>query len=67
MTVKLADGFIASDQTGDYPRTSNRGNKYICILYVYNPNFIKGIAIKSKHSSELLKAYKNVYMWCETR
>ena len=32
MTVKLADSFIAFDQTGAYPRTSNRGNKYLCIF-----------------------------------
>ena len=47
MTVKLADGFIASDQTGAYPRTSNRGNKYICVFYIYDANHIKGIALKS--------------------
>ena len=29
MTVVLADGWIASDQTGRFPRVSNRGNKYI--------------------------------------
>ena len=26
MTVKLADGWIASDQTGAFPRVSTRGN-----------------------------------------
>ena len=34
MTVKLADGFIASDQTGAFPRVSNKGNKYICVFYI---------------------------------
>ena len=61
MTVRLADGFIVSNQTGAYPWTPSKGNKYVCIFYVYNPNFIKGIAIKSRHSSELLKAYTTVY------
>ena len=56
MTVKLADAFIASDQTGAYPRTSSRGNKYICVFYIFDPNYIKGKPIKSRHSSELLKA-----------
>ena len=46
MTVKLADGFIASDQTGSFPRVSNKGNKYICVFYIYDTNFIKGVAIK---------------------
>ena len=32
MTVVLADGWIASDQTGRFPRVSNRGNKYIAVF-----------------------------------
>ena len=67
MSVQLADGFIASDQTGAYPRTSHRGYKYICVFYIYDANRIKGIAVKSRHSSELLKAYQEVYKWCEAR
>ena len=67
MTAKLADGFICSDQTGAYPRTSNKGNKYICVFYVYDANRILGIPIKSRHSSELLKAYQQVYKWCKSR
>ena len=58
MSVNLADGWIASDQTGTFPRVSARGNKYICVFYIHDPNFIKGIAIKSRHRSELLGAYE---------
>ena len=43
MTVKLADSFIASNQTGAYPRTSSRGKNYICVFYVFDPNYIKEI------------------------
>ena len=67
MTAKLADDFIASDQTGAYPRTSTRGCKYICVFYIFDANCIKGIPIKSRHSSELLKAYQTIYKWCERR
>ena len=67
MTVRLADSFTASDQTSAYPRASSRGNKYICVFYVFDPNYIKGKPSKSRHSSELLKAYKDVYQWCESR
>ena len=63
MIMRLADSFIASDQTGTYPRTSSRGNKYICVFYTFDPNYIKGMRVKSRHSSELLKAYNNVYKW----
>ena len=67
MTVQLADGWIASDQTGAFPRVSNRGNKYISVFYVYDANHVKGIPLKSRHRSELLKAYETVYKWCEAR
>ena len=39
MMVMLADGMIASDQTGPFPRVSNRGHKYIFVFYVYDTNF----------------------------
>ena len=67
MTVKLADGFIASDQTGAYPRTSHRGYKYISVFYIYDANRIKGLPMKSRHASELLRAYQEVYKWCEAQ
>ena len=67
MTVRLADDWIASDQTGAFPRTSSRGNKYISVFYMYDPNFIKGVTIKSKHADELLQAFQKVYKWCEAR
>ena len=65
--TRRPDSFIASNQTGAFPRVSNRGNKYICVFYVYESNFIKGIAIKSRHKSELLGAYTKVYKWCKSR
>ena len=46
MTVKLVDSFIARNQTGAFPKVSNRGNTYICVFYVYDANYIKGLAIK---------------------
>ena len=67
MTSLLADSFICSDQTGAYSRTSSRGNTYICVFYVYDANRILGVPLKSRHSSELLKAYQKIYKWCESR
>ena len=57
MIIKLADGFIVSDQPGAYPRTSHRGYKFICEFYIYGANRIKSLAIKSRHASELLRAH----------
>ena len=64
MTVTLADGWIASDQTGAFPRVSNRGHKYISVFYVYGANFVKGVPVKSRHRQELLRAYEEIYKWC---
>ena len=36
-------------------------------FYVYNPHYIKGITIKSRHSSNILRAYQKVYAWCKKR
>ena len=41
--------------------------KYICIVYIYDPNFIKGIPLKSRKKEELLQAYKEIYSFCESR
>ena len=64
MTVKLADGWIANDQTGAFSRVSNRGHKYISVFYVHDANFVKGVPVKSRHRRELLRAYGDIYKWC---
>ena len=67
MSVQRPEGFIASDQTGKFTRMSNRGMQYICVFYIHDPNYIKGIQIKSRKKEELLRAYKEVYAYCESR
>ena len=44
--VKLANGFIASDKTGAYPRTFNKSTTYNSVFYMYDTYHIKGIALK---------------------
>ena len=67
MTAVLADGWIASDQTGTFPRVSNKGNKYISVFFNYDANYVRGIPIKLRHKSDLLEAYNEIYSWCEAR
>ena len=67
MSVMSTEGFFASDQTGPMPITSNRRHKYVCVFYVYDPNYIKGIPIKSRKKEELMRAYQKVYKWCTLR
>ena len=67
MTTVLADNWIESNQTGAFPWMSNKGHKYICVFYIFDPNFIKGAPIKSRHKEELLRARQEVYKWYEAR
>ena len=58
--LMLADGKIASDQTGAFPKVSNRGHKYITVFYVYDAKFVRGVPVKSRHRQDLLRAHKDV-------
>ena len=65
MSVKRVEGYVASDQIGKFTRTSNRGMTYIYVFYIYDPNYIKGVALKIRRKEELLRAYQEVYSFCE--
>ena len=67
MSTVDSEGFICSDQTGMFPRISNRGMKYVCIFYIYDSNYIKSVPLKSRKKEELLQAYKDVYSFCQQR
>ena len=67
MSVNIVEGYVASDQTGKFPRTSNKGMQYICVFYIYDPNYIKGVALKIRRKEELLRAYQEVYTFCKIR
>ena len=67
MAFEDPEGFITSDQTGKFPKTSKKGMKYICVFYIFDPNFIKGIPLKIRKNEKLIRAYKEVYSWCESR
>eukprot|EP00957_Ditylum_brightwellii_P153782 11705193-Ditylum_brightwellii.AAC.1 len=65
--VEEIDGKVYSNQTGAFPRVSNRGNRYVMIFCVYDANYIKGIPIKSKKSEEYQKAYDDFYAELTTK
>ncbi|KAL7474137.1 hypothetical protein ACHAW6_000129 [Cyclotella cf. meneghiniana] len=56
-------GQLFTDQTGRFPVTSNRGNNYIVIFYMVDANHFKSCPIKSRHRTELLLAYNDVYAY----
>jgi hypothetical protein len=61
--IHAINGVISSDQTGRFPITSNRGNAYVVVFYIYDANYICSIPIKSRSKEELLRAYHEVYEW----
>ena len=67
MSIKRVEGYVASNQTGKFPRMYNKGMQYICVFYIYDPNYIKGIALKSREKEKLLRAYQEVYTFCKNR
>jgi hypothetical protein len=67
MQVHAIDDVISSDQTGRFPITSNQGNAYVVVFYVYDANYIRSIPIKSRSKEELLRAYTELYKWLTVR
>ena len=67
MSLTEVEGRLYSNQTGRFPITSNRGNCYVIIFYVVDGNYIKSYPIKSRHRSNLLKAYEEVYSYLRVR
>ena len=67
MSVKRVEGYVASNQTGKFPRTSNKVMQCICVFHIYDPNYIKGVVLKSRRKEELLLAYQEVYTFCKSR
>jgi hypothetical protein len=61
--VHAIKGVISSNQTGQFPITSNQGNAYVVVFYVYDTNYICSIPIKSRSKEELLRTYHKVYEW----
>jgi hypothetical protein len=63
MTIIKIFGMLFRYQSGQFPITSNRGNKYVVIFYIYKANFVKSVPIKSQSKEELLRAYELVYAY----
>ena len=50
-----------SDQTGKFPFTSSRGNKYIMIIYDYDSNAILQEPLKNRTDTELARAWAKIH------
>ena len=54
-------GYIATDLCGRYPAMSNKGNKYIFVLYDYNNNLITARPMKTNKVAAIIQAYEEIY------
>jgi hypothetical protein len=51
---------IHSDQTGAFPHTSQRGNRYIMVLTHLDANYIFAEPMKNRTEVEMIKAYQKI-------
>ena len=60
ITIKCMSisGNFFTDQTGQFPNKSSRGNHYIMVLYNHDSNAILAEPIKTRAAEELLRAIK---------
>ena len=58
---KTTKGITYTDQTGKFPYTSTRGNKYIFTLYDYDANCILVKAIPDQNASTLVDAWTSTH------
>ncbi len=47
MVIHDITGLVFSNQTSHFPITSNRGQSYLVIFYIYDANFIASVPIKN--------------------
>jgi hypothetical protein len=50
-----------TDQTGRFPVTSSRGNKYIMVAVELDGNYIDAEPIKSRKAENLIKGYNAIW------
>jgi hypothetical protein len=48
---------VYSDQTGKFPTTSSRGNKYLMVLYYIDGSYIMMEPMKLRHENEMIRAH----------
>ena len=59
--IEELNGMISTDQTGRFPTISQRGNKYIMVLYNYDSNAILATGTKGRKGTELIESYEILY------
>jgi hypothetical protein len=59
--VAVDQGQLYTDLTGKFPVRSSKGNSYGMVCYVYDCSYVKVIPMKSRSTSEWVKAYDTIH------
>jgi hypothetical protein len=59
--VVIDQGQLYTDLTGIFPVRSSKGNWYVMIVFSYDCNYIKQVAMKSRSASEWVRAFGEVF------
>ena len=57
IAINDAKETMYTDQTGAFPVTTKKGNKYIMILYEIDNNVIMSEAMRNRSSGEIVRTY----------
>jgi hypothetical protein len=57
----IYQGQLYTDLTGRFHQRSIKGNWYVMMVYSFDCNYIKPVAMKSKSASEWLKAFGGIF------
>jgi hypothetical protein len=59
--VLVDQGQLYTDLTGKFPGRSSKGNWYVMVCYVFDCNYVKCVPMKSRSTSEWVKAYDIIH------
>jgi hypothetical protein len=59
--VVIDQGQLYTDLTGRFPMRSSKGKWYAMVVYSFDCNYIKPVTMKSKSTSEWLKAFGGIF------
>jgi hypothetical protein len=65
--VVIDQGQLYTDLTGRFPVRSSKVNWYVMIVYSYDCNYIKPVAMKSRSASEWVRAFGEVFQELTSR
>ena len=60
-------GKVFSDQTGKFPVTSSRGNKYVMVVYDHDSNATLTVPLKSKSAADHLQAITKIHSFLNSK